>query len=115
MTAGSCQLLVGPASFFDLQQMKVRSSTRATSFGLLRTSKEFGRFWGSSQMAEPEATISSRIALSSASLPSHQKMASGWVMEATSLTHSTMAGMEGCLPLDFSVLLVVFMSLSCDF
>ncbi len=31
--AGSIQLLVGPASFSSSEQMKVRSSTRATSLG----------------------------------------------------------------------------------
>ena len=30
---GSIQLLVGPASFSSTEQMKVRSSTRATSVG----------------------------------------------------------------------------------
>ena len=33
MSAGSCQLFVGPASFSSREQMKVRSSTRATSAG----------------------------------------------------------------------------------
>ncbi len=33
ISAGSTQLLVGPASSFDFEQMKVRSSTRATSEG----------------------------------------------------------------------------------
>ena len=33
---GSIQLLVGPASSCFLQQMKVRSSTRATSFSAVR-------------------------------------------------------------------------------
>ena len=33
---GSIQLFVGPASSFLALQMKVRSSTRATSLGLLR-------------------------------------------------------------------------------
>ena len=31
MAVGSSQLLVGPAASFDSEQMKVRSSTRATS------------------------------------------------------------------------------------
>ena len=35
--AGSSQLLVGPASSFVRAQIKVRSSTRATSAGLERT------------------------------------------------------------------------------
>src|SRR5438270_7185904 len=33
ITNGSTQLLVGPAVSFESEQMKVRSSTRATSFG----------------------------------------------------------------------------------
>ena len=33
ISAGSTQLLVGPASSLDFEQMKVRSSTRATSAG----------------------------------------------------------------------------------
>ena len=62
-------------------------------------------------MADPEETISSRIALSSASLPSHQKMASGLVMAAISFTHSVTCGIEGCLAPEFSVFVVVFMIL----
>ena len=34
ISAGSCQLLVGPASASSVEQMKVRSSTRATSLGI---------------------------------------------------------------------------------
>ncbi len=34
--SGSIQLLVGPASFSSTEQMKVRSSTRATSVGSVR-------------------------------------------------------------------------------
>ena len=33
ISSGSIQLLVGPASFSSTEQMKVRSSTRATSVG----------------------------------------------------------------------------------
>ena len=33
ISSGSCQLLVGPASSSFSEQMKVRSSTRATSLG----------------------------------------------------------------------------------
>ena len=33
MSSGAIQLLVGPASFSSTEQMKVRSSTRATSLG----------------------------------------------------------------------------------
>ena len=35
MSAGAIQLLVGPASSLRAEQMKVRSSTRATSLGSL--------------------------------------------------------------------------------
>ena len=35
ISAGAIQLLVGPAASFSALQMKVRSSTRATSLGLL--------------------------------------------------------------------------------
>jgi len=34
ISSGSIQLLVGPASFSSCEQMKVRSSTRATSLGV---------------------------------------------------------------------------------
>ena len=40
--AGSIQLLVGPASFSSTEQMKVRSSTRATSVGSDCARNEFG-------------------------------------------------------------------------
>ena len=36
ISKGSSQLLVGPAASFESEQMKVRSSTRATSFGAER-------------------------------------------------------------------------------
>src|SRR6476469_5143511 len=50
---GSIQLLVGPASIFNLLQIKVRSSTLATSLGSLKHAKLFGRFLGSSFMNVP--------------------------------------------------------------
>src|SRR4051795_4854483 len=42
ISAGSIQLLVGPASASSTEQMKVRSSTRATSLGSEAQWKEFG-------------------------------------------------------------------------
>src|SRR5450756_2364981 len=42
ISAGAIQLLVGPASFSLTEQMKVRSSTRATSEGLEAQWKELG-------------------------------------------------------------------------
>src|SRR5947209_4044080 len=44
ISAGSIQLLVGPASASSTEQMKVRSSTRATSLGSDAAQKEFGFF-----------------------------------------------------------------------
>ena len=42
ISAGSIQLLVGPASASSTEQMKVRSSTRATSLGSEAQRNEFG-------------------------------------------------------------------------
>src|SRR3954453_6064893 len=44
ISPGSIQLLVGPASASSTEQMKVRSSTRATSLGSEAHQKEFGFF-----------------------------------------------------------------------
>ena len=46
ISSGSRQLLVGPASIASREQMKVRSSTRATSLGSERARKLFGRLSG---------------------------------------------------------------------
>src|SRR5438270_7449659 len=43
ISAGSVQLLVGPASPLSREQIYVRSSTRATSEGCERARNEFGR------------------------------------------------------------------------
>ena len=58
ISAGSAQLLVGPASFLSLEQMYVWSSTRATSAGSERTRIEFGRFSEFSHWAVPHSTMS---------------------------------------------------------
>ena len=42
ISSGAIQLLVGPASFSSTEQMKVRSSTRATSLGSEAQWKELG-------------------------------------------------------------------------
>ena len=60
--AGSAQLLVGPASSWVREQMKVRSSTRATSAGLDRTRMLFGRLSSASGIAVPVRTISRSMA-----------------------------------------------------
>src|SRR6478752_1819463 len=53
---GSIQLLVGPASIFNLLQIKVRSSTLATSLESLKQAKLFGCFLESSFMKVPLLT-----------------------------------------------------------
>src|ERR1700761_2715643 len=72
ISAGSTQLLVGPASAFSCEQMKVRLSTRATSLGSEGAWKELGRFLGSSGVSVPALTSSSVRRVHSASEPSHQ-------------------------------------------
>ena len=59
ISAGAIQLLVGPASASSTEQMKVRSSTRATSDGSVRAQNEFGLRSGSSGTSVPAATSSS--------------------------------------------------------
>src|SRR5258705_395926 len=51
VSSGSRQWLVGPASSALREQMKVNSSTRATSAGSERTKMLFGRRFGSSHKA----------------------------------------------------------------
>ena len=55
ISTGFIQLLVGPASCFEVLQMKVRSSTRATSRGSDRARKLLGRLGRGIKV--PEATI----------------------------------------------------------
>ncbi len=89
MSAGSAQLLVGPASSGRAEQMKVRSSTRATSAGCERTSTLLGRSSPLSGMAVPAWTISLIISSCSAWEPSHHWTRSGLVRAATSPTHAS--------------------------
>jgi hypothetical protein len=56
MSSGSIQLLVGPASRCSRLQMKVRSSTRATSAGSDAAQNEFGFVAGLSRVNVPAAT-----------------------------------------------------------
>ena len=86
---GSCQLLVGPASCSRSEQMKVRSSTRATSEGSERARKEFGRISGFSRVKVPPSTMAWVSRSHSASEPSHHSTRSGLVSAATSSTHSS--------------------------
>ena len=89
ISRGSIQLLVGPASSLWALQMKVRSSTRATSEASLRARKLRGRFTGSSFIRVPAATSCSVRRWYSSALPSHQWTLSASVSAATCATHST--------------------------
>src|SRR3954466_10039811 len=68
ISAGSIQLLVGPASASSTEQMKVRSSTRATSEGSEAHQKEFGFF--DSRVNVPASTSREVSRSHSSSLPS---------------------------------------------
>src|SRR3954466_10539973 len=88
MSAGSCQLLLGPASSGSRLQMNVRSSTRATSPGSLRARYEFGRLASESFSNVPASTSSVQRASYSSADPSHQWTAAGCVRSATSSTQA---------------------------
>ena len=88
ISAGATQLLVGPASSLDSLQMKVRSSTRATSLGSDSARKLFGRLAGLSRFSVPAATISPHRRSYSSCEPSHQTTRSGFVSWAISATQA---------------------------
>ena len=88
ISSGARQLFVGPASSSRSEQMKVRSSTRATSPGSERARYEFGRLASESFSNVPASTSASQRLSYSSALPSHQWIESGWVSSATSSTHS---------------------------
>ncbi len=85
---GSTQLFVGPASSSLIEQIKVLSSTRATSLGFDRAKNEFGRSSGLSRMNVPVSTSSSVRRFHSSSDPSHHSMRAGSVSWATSSTQA---------------------------
>ena len=87
--AGSSQLFVGPTSSFVLAQMKVRSSTRATSLGCERARKECGRLAGLRRTKVPERTSSSHNPSYSSSDPSHQCTVAGLQSAVASSTHAS--------------------------
>ncbi len=108
ISSGSIQLLVGPASFSSTLQMKVRSSTRATSVGSVRAQKEFGFFFSSRRVKVPLATSASVSSTHSSSEPVHQCTRSGWVSSATSATQDAMpAWLVGGFVESVSLLVVV--------
>ncbi len=89
ISAGAIQWLVGPASSGCSEQMKVRSSTRATSLGSLSARKLFGRLASFKRRKVPAATSSAHRRSYSAWLPSHQWMRSGWARAAMSDTQAS--------------------------
>src|SRR3954463_15390692 len=88
ISPGSRQLLVGPASASFSEQMKVRSSTRATSPGSERARYEFGRFASASFSNVPASTSCWQSWSYSSAEPSHQWIDSGWVRVAISSTQA---------------------------
>ena len=88
ISSGAIQLLVAPASASSRLQMKVRSSTRATSVGSEAQWKEFGFLSGSSRVNVPARDQGSVSSVHSLSEPVHQWIASGWVSSATSATQA---------------------------
>src|SRR3954466_5405485 len=90
ISAGSIQLLVGPASASSTEQMKVRSSTRATSLGSEAHQNELGFF---SRRVKVPASTSFWVSRShSSSLPSTQTTSSGVVSSAISCTQASSRG-----------------------
>ena len=89
ISSGGAQLLVGPASASCSEQMKVRSSTRATSAGSERTRMLLGRRASSSFTAVPPAIIASSIRSYCSGDPSHQTTSFGSHIAAVRSTHSS--------------------------
>src|SRR6476661_6124381 len=88
ISAGLFQLLVGPASASLSEQMKVRSSTRATSLGSECAQYEPGRFAGSSSVKVPASTSCLHRRACSSSDPSNQWTSSGWQSSTISSTQA---------------------------
>src|SRR3954454_11450536 len=88
ISSGSRQLLVGPASASFSEQMKVRSSTRATSPGSERAMYEWGRLAAASLSKVPASTSCWQSWSYSSAEPSHQWIDSGCVRVAISSTHA---------------------------
>lgn len=89
ISTGSTQLLVGPASRSFSEQMKVRSSTRATSSGSETHQNEFGLAGSGTKV--PLATSSAVSRSHSSRDPSQKTMRSGAVSSATSATQASTA------------------------
>src|SRR4051794_22579867 len=87
ISSGAIQLLVGPASASSTEQMKVRSSTRATSLGSEAHQNELG--FCSSRVKVPASTSSWVSRSHSSSVPSTQTTWSGVVSSAISRTQAS--------------------------
>ena len=74
ISSGAIQLFVGPASSCSSEQMKVLSSTRATSLGSEAQWKLFGRISGSSLVNVPCSTRRLVRRFHSRYEPSHHSM-----------------------------------------
>ena len=92
ITSGARQLLVGPASASSVEQMKVRDSTRATSSGLLRARKLYGRRSALSRNRVPRSTMPRISSSASRREPSHHTTVSGVVRWAIFSTQATTRG-----------------------
>jgi hypothetical protein len=88
ISPGSAQLLVGPAALGLREQIKVRSSTRATSLGSERHRKLSGRFSSFRRINVPASTSCWHRRSYSSWEPSHHTTSSGWHSPAISATHS---------------------------
>src|SRR5918993_5184150 len=88
ISVGSRQLFVAPASDSCSEQMKVRSSTRATSPGSDSARKLLGRLSSARRSKVPPAISSSVRRSHSASEPSHHSISSGWNTPAQCSTQS---------------------------
>ena len=85
ISSGGRQLLFGPASSSVSAQMKVRSSTRATSEGSDQARYEFGRLASESFWKVPASTSSWQSRSYSSAEPSHHVTDSAPVSVAISL------------------------------
>src|SRR4051794_11031807 len=88
ISAGAFQLFVGPASASLAEQMKVRSSTRATSLGSEWAQYDPGRFAGSSSVKVPASTSCLQRRACSSADPSNQWTSSGWQSSTISSTQA---------------------------
>src|SRR6202008_2652857 len=86
ISAGSAQLFVGPASSWRVEQIYVRSSTRATSLGCERARKLCGRSFSFKRVNVPCCSSASHIVRYSSALPSHQCTLDGVHSRAISST-----------------------------